>query len=70
MSAIKSYTPATNSVGSGQVLQEPYSFKKARLVVREMADSLSLDLAGRGLTSNQLVLDVGYDIENINSVKG
>lgn len=66
MSAIKSYTPATNSVGSGQVLQEPYSFKKARLVVREMADSLSLDLAGRGLTSNQLVLDVGYDIENIN----
>lgn len=65
MSAIKSYTPEANSMGSGQVLQEPYPFQKARLVVREMADSLSLELAGKGLTTNQLVLDVGYDIENV-----
>lgn len=65
ISAIKAYKPAANSVGSGQVLQEPYPFQKARLVVREMADSLSLDLAGKGLTTNQLVLDVGYDIENV-----
>lgn len=65
MSAIKAYKSAANSVGSGQVLQEPYPFQKARLVVREMADSLSLDLAGKGLTTNQLVLDVGYDIENV-----
>lgn len=65
MAAIKAYKPEANSVGSGQVLQEPYSFQKARVVVREMADSLALDLAGKELTTDQLVLDVGYDIENI-----
>lgn len=65
MPAIKAYKPETNSIGSGQVLSQPYSFQKARLVVREMADSLSLDLAGKGLTSDQLILNVGYDIENI-----
>lgn len=65
MAAIKAYKPEANSIGSGQALQEPYPFQKARVVVREMADSLSLELAGKELTTDQLVLDVGYDIDNI-----
>lgn len=62
---IKAYKPASNSIGSGQVLQSPYQFEKARLVTREMADSLALDLADKRLVTNQLVLTVGYDIENL-----
>ena len=47
------------------MLQCPYTFEKARLVVREMADALSLELAEQGLVTDQLVLTVGYDIENL-----
>lgn len=52
------------------MLQCPYSFDKARLVVREMADALALDLVDKGLVTNQLVLTVGYDIENLVSTQG
>jgi len=69
MADIKAYKPSTNSVGSGQVLQCPYPFDKARIVLHEMADSLSMDLAGKGLVTNQIVLDVGFDIENITDGK-
>ena len=62
---IKNYRPENNSVGSGQVLQCPYDFEKARLVVREMVDLLALDLVDQGMVTNQLVLTVGYDIENL-----
>lgn len=62
---IKAYKPEFNSIGSGQVLQEPYSFAKARLVVCEMADQLSLDLVDKGLVTKQLTLTVGYDRENL-----
>lgn len=62
---IKSYRPENNSIGAGQVLQSPYSFEKARLVVREMADLLALDLVDKGLVCDQVVLTVGYDIENL-----
>ena len=62
---IKAYKPESNSIGSGQVLQSPYSFEKARLVLREMADQLALDLVDRKLVTNQLVLTVGYDRENL-----
>ncbi len=62
---IKAYKPESNSIGSGQVLQQPYSSGKARLVVREMADLLSLDLVGKRLVTDQMVLRVGYDIENL-----
>ncbi|MDL2324517.1 DNA methylase [Ruminococcaceae bacterium OttesenSCG-928-A16] len=65
MSDIKSYKPTTNSIGSGQVLQSPYTFDKARLIVREMTDLLVLDLVDKGLVTNQLVLTVGYDIDNL-----
>ena len=62
---VKAYEPEFSSIGSGQVLQCPYPFDKARLVVREMADALALDLVDKGLATDQLTLTVGYDIENI-----
>ena len=62
---IKAYKPEFNSIGSGQVLQEPYSFTKSRLVVCEMADQLALDLVDKGLATKQLTLTVGYDRENL-----
>ncbi len=65
MSDIKAYKPSTNSVGAGQVFQCPYSYEKARVVVREMADALALDLVDKCLVTDQLVLTVGYDIENL-----
>lgn len=63
--AIKAYRPSSNSLGSGQVLHCPYDAEKARLVLREMADMLSLDLVDKGLVTDQLVVTVGYDIENL-----
>ena len=65
MAEIKAYKPESKSIGSGQVLQCPYGYDKARLVVREMADQLALDLVDKGLVTDQLVLTVGYDIENL-----
>lgn len=62
---IKAYKPSTNSISSGQVLQCPYDAEKARLVVREMADLMVLDLVDKGLVTNQIVLTLGYDIENL-----
>ncbi len=64
--AIKAYKPSSNSLGAGQVLPCPYDFIKTRLVVREMADMLALELVDKGLVTDQLVLTVGYDIENLN----
>lgn len=62
---IKAYKPSTNSIGSGQVLHSGYTFDKAKLIVREMADLLVLDLVDKRLVTDQLVLTVGYDIENL-----
>ena len=53
---IKAYKPESNSIGSGQVLQCPYDFEKAKLVVREMADQLALDLVDKRLSTDQLSL--------------
>jgi DNA polymerase V len=66
---IKAYKPSTNSIGSGQVLQYPYPFDKAKLIVREMTDLLALDLVDKRLVTDQLVLTVGYDIENLTDPK-
>ena len=63
--AIKAYKPTSNSLGSGQVLHCPYDAEKARLVLREMADMLSLDLVDKSLVTDQLTVTVGYDIENL-----
>ena len=62
---IKSYRPKENSLCTGQVLQEPYTFKKARVVAKEMADSMALDLVDKHLVTDQIVVTVGYDIENL-----
>ena len=61
ISDIKAYTPESSSISSGQVLQHPYDNAKARIVVREMADSLSLDLVEKRLVTDQIVLTVGYE---------
>ncbi len=61
---IKAYRPRSGSVGAGQVLQCPYSFDKAKLVALEMAQGLALELVGKGLVTDQIVMTVGYDVEN------
>lgn len=65
MRDIKSYRAQNHSVSSGQVLNRPYSHEEAGLIVKEMAELLSLDLVDKGLKTNQIVLTVGYDIENL-----
>lgn len=62
---IKAYKPSTNSISSGQVLQCAYTFNKAKLIVREMTDLLVLDLVDKKLVTDQLVLTIGYDVENL-----
>jgi DNA polymerase V len=62
---IKSYQPQSNSISSGQVLQCPYEFEKGKLIVREMTDLLVLDLVDKKLVTDQMVLTIGYDIENL-----
>ena len=62
---VKAYRPETNSMSSGQVLTEPYTFAKARNVVMEMADAISLELVEKRLVTDQLVLTVSYDHENL-----
>ena len=63
--SIKNYKPLTKSISSGQVLQCPYDYNKTKLIVREMADLLALDLVSKKLVTEQLVLTIGYDIDNI-----
>ncbi len=62
---IKAYKPASNSLSTGQVLQTPYTCEKAKLIVREMTELLALDLVEKALVTDQIVLTVGYDIENL-----
>ena len=62
---VKAYKPESNSIGSGQVLHCPYTFEQGRLIVKEMADLLALELFSKGLVTDQMVLTVGYDIENL-----
>lgn len=62
---VKAYKPSVNSICSGQVLECPYTARQTRLVVKEMTDLLALDLVDKGLVTDQLVLTVGYDIENL-----
>lgn len=62
---IKAYKPSTNSISSGQVLTRPYPFEKAKLVVKEMMDLMALDLTEKEQVTDQIVLTIGYDIENL-----
>ena len=65
---IKAYRPMSNSLSTGQVLKEPYDFAHARLVMREMADLLALDLVEKHLVAGQLALYVGYDHQNLDGM--
>lgn len=65
MKEIKSYRSESNSLSNGQVLTHPYEFDKARIVIWEMADALVLELVNRHLLTDQIVLTVGYDIDNL-----
>lgn len=62
---VKAYRPEESSMGSGQVLQCPYDFEKGGLIVREMTDQLVLDLVDKRMVTDQMVLTIGYDIENL-----
>ncbi|MGN1205120.1 MAG: DNA methylase [Lachnospiraceae bacterium] len=62
---IKAYKPSANSISSGQVLKEPYDFERTRLIVKEMTELLTLDLVDKHLLTDQMVLTIGYDIENL-----
>ena len=62
---IKAYKPSSNSLSVGQVLKCPYDYEKTKLIVREMIDGHVLDLVDKGLVTDQIVLDIGYDIENL-----
>jgi DNA polymerase V len=66
---VKSYSPDNNSVSTGQVLKEPTDYETTRLIVWEMADTLSLDLVEKGIVTNQLVLTIGYDKDSLLSGK-
>ena len=63
--SIKSYRPETNSISSGQVLQRPYNYNDAMVIVKSMSESLALDLTQKNLVTNQMVLTIEYDIENL-----
>ena len=67
MDYIKAYRPSANSFSSGQVLQEPYTVQKARVVVREMAESAALDLLDKRMVTDQMVLTVGYDTASLSN---
>ncbi len=64
---IKSYRPKSQSLSSGQVLKRPYNFDEAKLIIREMTELLALDLVDKKLVTDQIMLTVGYDIENLKS---
>lgn len=70
MADIKAYRASSSSTGAGQVLHQPYSKAKARLVLQEMTDALALDLVAKELVGDQLVLTVGYDRESLNKAGG
>ena len=67
---VKRYKPESSSLGSGQVLHEPYSFDKARIIVTEMADELSLDLVRKGLVTDRVELYIGYDRMSLQGERG
>ena len=69
MEQIKAYKPETSSISSGQVLQRPYDFAGGKLIVREMTELLVLDLVEKRLVTDQMVLTIGYDIENLTDPK-
>ena len=64
---IKSYSSENASISSGQVLKSPYKFEDTKIIIREMADTLALELVEKGLVTDQVILDIGYDSENLSA---
>lgn len=67
--SVKTYKPTTNSISSGQVLHCPYNYENTKLIVKEMTELLTLDLVKKNLVTNQIVLEIGYDIENLTDAR-
>lgn len=65
MKDVKAYKPMSNSISSGQVLHCPYNYEDTKLIVKEMTELLTLDLVEKNLVTRQLVLTIGYDIDNL-----
>ena len=65
LKSIKAYKPETNSISSGQVLHCPYDYEKTKLIVKEMTELLTLDLVEKNVVTNQIVLTIGYDTQNL-----
>ena len=64
---VKSYKPTSNSISLGQVLHCPYNYEQTKVIVKEMAESLTLQMVEKRLVTSQIVLTVGYDVENLNN---
>ncbi len=64
---VKAYRPSSNSISSGQVLPEPYNYEQTELIVKEMTDLLTLDLVSKKLVTDQIVLTISYDVDNLNN---
>ncbi len=62
---VKAYRPQNHGICSGQVLSDASTYERGKLITREMIDLLVLDLVDQGLVTDQVVLTVGYDIENL-----
>ena len=67
---VKSYKPINNSLSSGQVLHEPYDYKKTKLIVREMTENITLDMVDKHYVTDLVVLTIGYDISNLDNFSG
>ena len=65
MEDVKSYEPENNSLSIGQVLPGPYEYEKAKLIIKEMAESLSLDMVAKGLLTDQIAISIGYDVKDL-----
>lgn len=63
--SIKAYKPSTNSISSGQVLHCPYNYEKTKLIIKEMTELLTLELVEKKIVTDQIVLTIGYDVENL-----
>ena len=70
MKDVKSYMPKSSSLSTGQVLSEPYSWEKGKLIIKEMTDLLVLDLVDKGLVTDQIVIMLGYDVSSADSYDG
>ena len=62
---VKSYEPENNSLSIGQVLPGPYEYEKAKLIIKEMAEALSLDMVNKGLLTDQIAISIGYDVKDL-----